>query len=253
MSQAASSGLSRGVESAFPPPNTMAGCEASAGFWPPAVSTRAVFTGPENIFYLTGQQTPGYYTFQCLIVPSKGEPVLPSAPARNPELPAQHVPGKLRAYGDGTTPAGLVVEALTRSAALHAARRDREGGWFLPISFYEALSAVMPKLEDATGLVEPMRRVKSPAEIAKIEEILPAGGCRDRRGPRRHPAGCHRERHRGRDDARRHQGRGRISGHGAARLVRAAVGAFRRTRPGGGDAWSRAMPSSWRCSGCYDR
>ena len=32
----------------------------------------AVFTGPENIFYLTGQQTPGYYTFQCLILPAEG-------------------------------------------------------------------------------------------------------------------------------------------------------------------------------------
>src|SRR5688572_5451321 len=31
-------------------------------------------SGPENIFYLTGQQTPGYYTFQCLCVPQAGEP-----------------------------------------------------------------------------------------------------------------------------------------------------------------------------------
>src|SRR5215207_9570599 len=30
-------------------------------------------SGPENIFYLTGQQTPGYYTFQCLCVPQEGE------------------------------------------------------------------------------------------------------------------------------------------------------------------------------------
>src|SRR3954454_2434706 len=33
-------------------------------------------SGPENIFYLTGQQTPGYYSFQCLGIPSKGEPFL---------------------------------------------------------------------------------------------------------------------------------------------------------------------------------
>ena len=31
-------------------------------------------TGPENIYYLTGQQTPGYYTFQCLSVPVEGAP-----------------------------------------------------------------------------------------------------------------------------------------------------------------------------------
>ena len=28
----------------------------------------------ENVFYLSGQQTPGYYTFQCLAVPASGEP-----------------------------------------------------------------------------------------------------------------------------------------------------------------------------------
>src|SRR5436190_19184496 len=31
-------------------------------------------SGPENDFYLSGQQTPGYYTFQCLALPASGEP-----------------------------------------------------------------------------------------------------------------------------------------------------------------------------------
>ena len=34
-----------------------------------------VVTGPENIFYLTGQQTPGYYMFQALVLPVEGDPV----------------------------------------------------------------------------------------------------------------------------------------------------------------------------------
>lgn len=34
-----------------------------------------VLTGPENIFYLAGQQTPGYYTFQALLLPVDGAPV----------------------------------------------------------------------------------------------------------------------------------------------------------------------------------
>ena len=29
-----------------------------------------LLSGPENIFYLIGQQTPGYYTFQSLCVPA---------------------------------------------------------------------------------------------------------------------------------------------------------------------------------------
>ena len=33
-----------------------------------------IVTSPENIFYLTGQQTPGYYTFQAILLPVDGEP-----------------------------------------------------------------------------------------------------------------------------------------------------------------------------------
>ena len=35
-----------------------------------------IVTGPENIFYLTGQQTPGYYTFQALLVPADRPPFI---------------------------------------------------------------------------------------------------------------------------------------------------------------------------------
>ena len=34
-----------------------------------------LLTTPENLYYLTGQQTPGYYWFQTLIVPMDREPV----------------------------------------------------------------------------------------------------------------------------------------------------------------------------------
>jgi Xaa-Pro dipeptidase len=46
-----------------------------------------------------------------------------------------------------------------------------KGGWFLPISFYEALLGALPAVEDATtGIVEVLRRVKSPLEIAALEQ-----------------------------------------------------------------------------------
>ena len=35
-----------------------------------------VITTPENILYLTGYQTPGYYMYQCLLVMSTQDPVL---------------------------------------------------------------------------------------------------------------------------------------------------------------------------------
>jgi Xaa-Pro dipeptidase len=31
---------------------------------------------PENIYYLSGYETPGYYTYQCAIVPLVTEPIM---------------------------------------------------------------------------------------------------------------------------------------------------------------------------------
>ena len=48
-----------------------------------------------------------------------------------------------------------------------------KGGWFLPIAFYETLVDALPQRPlDATGVVEEMRRVKSPAELAAIERAV---------------------------------------------------------------------------------
>ncbi len=132
----------------------------------------ALFTGPENLFWLTGQQTPGYYTFQALLLPVQGEPVF--------LLRALEVPNFLRntwslahkSYDDGAQPAALVLAALRHRGLARARLAVEKGGWFLPIAFYEALASVLPVLADASGIVEAMRRVKSVAEIGKIEESV---------------------------------------------------------------------------------
>ncbi len=129
----------------------------------------AVFTGPENIFYLTGQQTPGYYTFQCLILPAEGPPffVLRELELRN--FLRNTVLERYETYDDGTAPAAVLIGALRRMGLAGRRVAIEKGGWFLPISFYETLLAAFPVLEDVTGIVETLRRVKSPAEIAALE------------------------------------------------------------------------------------
>ena len=160
----------RGVESAFARPEY----EARIGRLRAALSQRgldaAVFTGPENIFYLTGQQTPGYYTFQCLILPTDGAPHFLLRQLELTNFLRNTFLQSYETYGDGATPAGLVVAALKQRDLLGKRVAIEKGGWFLPISFFEALSAALPGLADATGLVENFRRVKSAAEIHALEE-----------------------------------------------------------------------------------
>ena len=160
----------RGVESAFP----RAEYEARLARVRTTLIARdlaaAVFTGPENIFYLTGQQTPGYYTFQCLILPAEGAPLFLLRQLELTNFLRNTFVDGYETYGDGTTPAGLVVDALQRLGLARGRVAIEKGGWFLPIAFYDALRAALPEIADSTGIIETLRRVKSPAEIAALEE-----------------------------------------------------------------------------------
>jgi Xaa-Pro dipeptidase len=128
-----------------------------------------LLTGPENIFYLTGQQTPGYYTFQSLCVPAAGEPfhVLRALEAPNARLNTYLA--DITGYADDEHPAAALAAVLKRRGWQGKRVGIDQGGWFLTINIYNRLIAEFGSLLDATGLVEPLRRVKSKLEIAQLE------------------------------------------------------------------------------------
>ena len=161
---------SRGVESAFAQPEYAARITKVRAALAARGLDAAVFTGPENIFYLTGQQTPGYYTFQCLILPTEGPPRFLLRQLELTNFLRNSFVEDYETYGDGVSPAGLVVDALARCGLQNRRVAIEKGGWFLPISFFEALKSALPDIADATGIVETLRRVKSAAEIRALEE-----------------------------------------------------------------------------------
>ena len=162
--------MMQGVESAFPREEYKARLDKTRAALVAKQLDAAVFTGPENIFYLTGQQTPGYYTFQCLILPVDGEPLFLLRQLESTNFRRNTFMDNYEPYGDGGTPAGLLAQTLQRLGLANKRVAIEKGGWFLPISFYEALLTTLPAISDATGIVETLRRVKSPLEIAALEE-----------------------------------------------------------------------------------
>jgi len=130
----------------------------------------AIISGPENIFYLSGQQTPGYYTFQALCIPAEGAPflVLRGLEAMNARL--NTFIDDITGYADDVYPASALAKVLTERG-WHGKRVgvDRNA-WFLTVNLYERLVADFGPLVDATGLVEQLRRVKSPLEIEQMEK-----------------------------------------------------------------------------------
>jgi Xaa-Pro dipeptidase len=129
-----------------------------------------LLSGPENIFYLIGQQTPGYYTFQCLCVPASGEPfhVLRGLEAMNARLNT-HL-DDIIGYADDEHPA-TALAAVLKQRGWHGKRVGiDQNGWFLTVNLYNRLVAELGPLLDASSLVEPLRRVKSHLEIEQMEK-----------------------------------------------------------------------------------
>jgi Xaa-Pro dipeptidase len=141
-----------------------------------------LLSGAENIFYLTGQQTPGYYTFQCLCVPSDGEPfhILRGLETMNARL--KTLLTDIEGYGDDAHPAAAVAASLkVRGWQGKRVAIDRNG-WFLTVNLYERLVAEFGALLDASGMVEPLRRVKSKLELEQMEQAAVANDAGMRAG-----------------------------------------------------------------------
>ncbi|MBI1384837.1 MAG: M24 family metallopeptidase [Rhizobiales bacterium] len=128
-----------------------------------------IITGPENIYYLTGQQTPGYYTYQALLLPVDGEPVFIVRQLELNNLVANSHLTNIRPYLDNADPVAETVNAIDALGWRGRRLAIDERGWFLPIAIYKALVASCGELGNGAGVVERLRAVKSPAEIGKIE------------------------------------------------------------------------------------
>jgi Xaa-Pro dipeptidase len=129
-----------------------------------------IVTGPENIFYLCGQQTPGYYTFQALILPADGDPVFLIRQLEYFNFIANTFISDAVVYQDGEDPLALLVKLIeSRGLASRRIAIDKRG-WFLPIAVYEALQARLGTIGDGAGVIERLRAIKSPLEVEKLEK-----------------------------------------------------------------------------------
>ncbi len=129
-----------------------------------------IVTGPENIFYLAGQQTPGYYTFQAMVLPVDRDAIFVIRRLEYFNFVANTFLTDVECYGDGDDPVAFLCSVIEKHGLSGRRIAIDKRGWFLPISAYEALHARLGQLADAAGLVEELRAVKSAREIEKIRQ-----------------------------------------------------------------------------------
>ena len=128
---------------------------------------------PENIYYLTGYQTAGYYTYQALIVPEaqQAEPILVvRLPERTNVLARSWLQG-MATYEDTDDPVEVTYRAMVDAGLTRGIVGVEKEAWFLTVKDFEKLATRLgadARVVDASGLVERLRVVKSPDEIAYI-------------------------------------------------------------------------------------
>jgi Xaa-Pro dipeptidase len=136
-------------------------------------------TTPENVTYLTGYETIGYSSFLCLLVLPDRDPVLI---VREMELEVARRTTWLDSFatvGDTDDPVARTRAVVAEHAPAGVAAGLEQSTPFLAPNTWlrlrdEALAGRSAR--DCSGLVEDLRRIKSPAEVAYIRRACELAG-----------------------------------------------------------------------------
>ena len=122
---------------------------------------------PENIFYLSGYRTPGYYRYQCIAVAQTRDPMLLTRRLEQPNVLAYSWFDDSVAYLDTEDYVELTARMIEDLGAGARGVGVEKDSWFLTIRDFERLQRRLPnaRFVDLSGTVEEGRLIKSPAEV----------------------------------------------------------------------------------------
>ncbi len=131
---------------------------------------------PENIYYLSGYQTPGYYTYQCAIVPLEGDPIMFTRYLEETNVRGLSWIDTRAYYNDNQNPVDETIRTLREHGLSDKTIGVEESSWFLTIGDYRRLQEGLPDATfvDASGLIEQLRLIKSDQEITYIRDAAAA-------------------------------------------------------------------------------
>jgi Xaa-Pro dipeptidase len=129
---------------------------------------------PENITYLTGYETPGYYGYHCLIAARGEQPVLVGRELELTNVPEFSWLVRTAGVKDHQIPAETTNATLAKLGLARKKIGVEKSGWFFTVNEYEALQAGLPKatILDCSTVVEEARMIKSEAEVEMMRAAV---------------------------------------------------------------------------------
>ncbi len=130
-----------------------------------------VLHSPANIFYLCGHHTLNIWDYQCLVLPVDSDPFMVLWQFEQGRFGASATDCDAVYFGNSDDPLKATSDALRVRGCLKGVIGLEEQRAFLPHARHDALVACIGKdVVDISGLVEDVRSVKSPAEIAVMRQ-----------------------------------------------------------------------------------
>jgi len=127
---------------------------------------------PENIYYLTGFTSTGYYMYQTLILPAEGDPMFVTYLEEKINVIRRSWMDRYSTYSVIEDPIDVTFRAVREMGLEDKVLAIEESGFFFPIRTYKQLVAQLPNARwvDGSGVVEQVRLIKSEAEIGYIRQ-----------------------------------------------------------------------------------
>jgi len=127
---------------------------------------------PENLYYLTGHDTPGYYFYQACLVTLDHKPVNVLRRIETTNTLGRSWSRQAVSYEDRDDPVEKTLGLLHELGVAGKKVGSESESWFVTPKRYAQLQAGVEaaggSLVDASGSVEAMRVIKSPEELATI-------------------------------------------------------------------------------------
>lgn len=127
---------------------------------------------PENIAYMSGFQTPGYYMYGCLVVPCEGSLFLVIRKGEFGNALSYSWVEDFASYVDVEDPIAVTIGAMCDRGLVRGTIGLELDAWFLTTRNYLKLAERLKgaRIVDASGTVEKCRLVKSQAEVECIRK-----------------------------------------------------------------------------------
>ena len=127
-------------------------------------------SAPENICYLTGYQTSGYFAYQALIIAENGPPLLLIRHLERGNVAEYSWLSDAVTWKEGDDIVAITLDLLRAEGAGNRCVGIEKRAWFLTVAVAEPLIAGLSssRIVDADRLIDRVRLVKSAAEIGYV-------------------------------------------------------------------------------------